>query len=137
MNPFSIDIKDLLVAAGIGVFGATTGWNISIGTEPAAPRDAITIYDSGGFKPITFTNKSNDDTIGRPSCQVRVRSKAYQDGWDKAQEIVDEIGHKGGFDTATYHYADIDQQTAITGIGRDENKNHLFTINFLGIRSKL
>lgn len=83
----SEDIKDLLVAAGVGIFAAETGWSINISKEPTKPDTAITIYPTGG------TDPNPKFILDHPSVQVRVRGgiKDYNAGYAKAQAIKDAL----------------------------------------------
>ena len=84
--PMSIVVKDLLVDAGIGVFGvpATVDlWPIFIGSEPDDLNgldNCLTIYDRGGEPP------NPKFLLDFPRFQIRVRSNSYEDGWNKASE---------------------------------------------------
>jgi len=54
MNPTTIDLKDVLEANSVGVFGASSGWGIYIGFEPESPDTTITLYDTGGNNPFYY-----------------------------------------------------------------------------------
>jgi len=75
------DVKDLLVNAGIGTFGGEADWSIYIGSEPNKPNNIITLYDTPG---IASNPKFRLD---EPRFQVRVRSKNYNIGFQKAIEV--------------------------------------------------
>ena len=80
----SIDMKDLLVAGGIGAFGGTAEWGIFIGREPDSPNShdhVITLYDTPGDPP------DPKFLLDYPRFQVRVRSTDYNDGFQKAEAI--------------------------------------------------
>lgn len=76
MNAPSVDIKDMLVAAGLSLTFAT---NLFVGKEPANPDDCTTIFDTPGRGPERFFN--NDEGYFRPSIQIRVRNVSYLTGW--------------------------------------------------------
>ena len=76
MNPSSVDIKDIIVAGGLGLAFAST---LFIGKEPVSPDDCVTIFDTPGEPPDTFY--SNDAVYNRPSIQIRVRNTSYLSGW--------------------------------------------------------
>jgi hypothetical protein len=81
MNPPSQDIKDFLVAAGVGTFGT----DLFVSKEPAADADGniptTTVYDTGGFDPEA------QYVYDRPTVQVRVRGArgGYLAAYAKAQ----------------------------------------------------
>lgn len=80
-NAPTVDVKDLLVAAGIGAFGGTANWAIYIGSEPDTPNNVITLYDTPGTAP------NPKFRLDEPRFQVRVRSHNYNDGFQKAIEV--------------------------------------------------
>ena len=84
MNPASVDIKDFLLTAGLGLSFAT---NLFIGQEPADPEDCVTIFDTPGFG----RDKFYDGTLQyhRPSIQVRVRNISYFSGWTVINGITE------------------------------------------------
>jgi len=80
-NTPTVDVKDLLVAAGIGTFGGTAKWSIYIAEEPDFPSDVITLYDTPG-------PPSNPKfRLDEPRFQVRVRSNKYNEAHLKAEEV--------------------------------------------------
>ena len=46
-NP-AVSAKDMLVTAGVGTFGASSGWGIYIGQEPTDPKTVVTLFSTGG-----------------------------------------------------------------------------------------
>lgn len=80
-NAPSRDVKDLLVAASIGTFGASTGWGIFIGREPPEPDSTVTIYDTPGDAP------NPKWLLDEPRFQVRIRAKTYELAWAKAEAV--------------------------------------------------
>ena len=80
-NAPTFDVKDLLVNAGIGAFGGETDWSIYIGSEPNKPNNVITLFDTPG------TASNPKFRLDEPRFQVRVRSKNYNIGFQKAIEV--------------------------------------------------
>lgn len=124
-GPVSIDVKDVLVSAGVGVFAAVTGWSINIGTEPVSPDTAITVYDTGGADPDPKW------LLEFPTFQVRIRGSegGYVLAYTKAKEIKDALL---GFPTQVVNntvYAGIWAVSDITHIGADQERP-IFVINF-------
>ncbi len=120
MNAPSIDIKDILVAEGIGTFGNTTAWSISVNTEPkykevsgvvVSPNDSITIYDTGGSLDYYLLNSVNP--VINNTFQLRVRDIAQLSGYTKINTIsqlldryskyvaTDDLTYKGEVQAAT------------------------------------
>lgn len=87
MSDPSDGVKDLLVAAGVGIFSAITGWGIYISKEPTTPDTVITIYDTGG-------RPSNPKwLLDYPNVQVRVRGSkgGYQAAYIKMKAVKDAL----------------------------------------------
>lgn len=82
MNAPSVDIKDMLVAEGLGL---TFGTDLFIGREPESPNNCTTIFDTPGFAPEKYY--TNEYRYFYPAVQVRVRNVDYLDGWDLINDI--------------------------------------------------
>lgn len=87
MTQVTDDIKDVLVAHNVGVFGpAMSEWPIFIGNEPDgedAPEECITLYDVPGNAP------NPKWSLDYPRFMIRVRALHYQAGFAKLQEAKD------------------------------------------------
>jgi Bacteriophage minor capsid protein len=119
-------IKDLLVTAGVGVFAATTGWGIFIGSEPDTPDTAVTIYNTAG--------QTGDYMflVDYPSVQVRIRGAAggYQAAYAKAYSVLDELM---GLPAQVINGDRWDSVTAVgnvNNLGFDAKRRPLFSTNF-------
>ncbi len=68
-------IRDLLVAAGVGVFNASSGWSIHIGRSPVSPDTVIVITETAGLP----SNPAY--LLDFPNVQIKVRGSAsgYQE----------------------------------------------------------
>ena len=71
------------------ITGLTSGTNLFIGSEPNAPADVVTVYDSGGFAPDQTMDGSY--FVNRPTVQVRVRNTSYTTGRAEAETIRDTL----------------------------------------------
>jgi hypothetical protein len=130
MNPVSVDIKDVLVAEGIGTFGATSGWRIFIGEMQDSPHTIIAIYDTGGNEQQPLFN---GDNLQNPVFDVKVRAGvgAYLAAYNKAVEIDNVLNLISGNAILTArNYEGIFRQTDIFFIGYDENKRPIFGLNY-------
>ena len=80
-----VGVRDLLVAASVGVFNATSGWSIHIGGLPEGPDTAIAVSHTGGLNPNPHW------LLDYPSVQVLVRGDAsgYVAAKAKATEVKD------------------------------------------------
>lgn len=126
MNPCSIDIKDLIVAAGLGTFKATTGWGVYVSKEPKEPDTVITVYDTGGFSP------NPRFPMDEPTVQVRVRGApgAYMNAWAKAYKIRDALLGYSNAPLSTVIFMDGD----IFFLEYDDNNRPVLTLNFRVMR---
>lgn len=126
----SADMRDVLVAAGVGTKGTSSGWSIYIGREPDAvgsvPHTVITIYDTGG-------NDANPKNIlDYPSFQCRVRGAVgdYQAAYLKQLEIKDTLLGKSIFTINTTQYTGIWQVGDIIFVDYDDNNRPIITSNW-------
>lgn len=85
MNPVSVDVKDFLVAEGIGVFNATTGWSIACGYMPETPDTVIVLYDLAGRIQTTMDKTVE---IRYDPVQIKVRGLSFLSTYIKARDIV-------------------------------------------------
>lgn len=85
MTAPSIGAKDLLVTAGLGTFGGTTGWPIFVSKLPDSPDTCIAIFDSGGAAP------NPKWLLDYPDITIQVRAADYQAGYSKMKAIQDKL----------------------------------------------
>ena len=119
-------IKDLLVAAGVGVFAATTGWSIQVGKEPTKPDTVVTVYNTGGLAPNPKW-LLDDPTVQvsiRGAKNGRVASRA------KAQEVKDALLGLPSQDLNGDRWVSVTGIGDITDIGFDESNRPMHTVNF-------
>lgn len=126
MNNPTVGIKNLLVAAGAGTYGATSGWGIFLGKLPTAPDTAIAITSSSG-------SPSNPKyLIDYPSVQVLVRGakNGYEAAYDKALAVQNALL---GLPSQTVNgdlWVQVNQIGSITEMGFDDNNRPLLSVNF-------
>lgn len=122
MNPSSVDIKDMIVAAGFGTFQT----DLFIGGLPETGNDlCISIMDIGGMSP-----ELNYEWT-RPAIQVQVRSKAggYLDAYTKISAIAGLLhGKQETINGVVYKL--IQQEGDISHIHTDEKRRSLWTTRF-------
>lgn len=119
-------VKDLLVAAGIGTFGAATGWSINIGRMPDSPDTVVLCNVGPGRNPLPHL------LLNRPSVQVMVRgdNNGYAAAYTKMEDVVRALI---GMLTTTVQgdvYRSCTQIGDISYLGQDDNTRDLFTANF-------
>lgn len=121
-------IKDLLVAAGIGTFAASSGWGIFLGDPPDTPDSVIMVNQTGGLTPYPHL------LVNEPSVQVFVRSarNGYQTARAKIGEVVVTLLGRGDYTDPTSgdKYHSFLQIGEIAYLGRDDNARSLFSANF-------
>lgn len=105
----------------LGIFGD----DIFAGLRPAEPINCLTVYDTGGFKP-------QKDTTSDPTLEIIVRDISYPAGLNKLIDANKHLKERYNFwlvdDLIWVYY--IEAQGEPKKIGRDENGNHLFSVNY-------
>jgi hypothetical protein len=126
------DLALYLAEQGLGTFGADVGWSINVSTEPAAPDETITLYDTGGPAPYLV-----DEDLRRPAVQVRVRSPLPESAYAKMDAVVREL--IAPLERVLYgsRYVGVYMTSDILSIGRDENNRLRLTANFEAERHPL
>jgi len=133
MNSASEDLKDILVAGGIGAFGGTSRWAISIQAEADEPNDVVTLYDVSGLSPAQLKNVSLDP-VRYPYVQIRVRSVSYTDGVAKMEAIVGILNQKIKFTQGGTYYLGVFLVGEPLGLDPDINRRHLRVASFRIVR---
>lgn len=121
-----VGIKDLLVAASVGTFGAASGWGIYIGKSPDLPDTCVTIYAAGGASP------NPKWLLDFPSVQIIIRGS--EDGYvaarAKAQVIKDTLLGLPSQDLNGDRWVGVWQVGDITPMGFDQKQRPLFSLNY-------
>lgn len=124
MNAPSEDIRDILVAGGLGLVFTT---NLFIGKEPTTPRICTTIFDTHGRPPdLGLTSQGYE----RPSVQIRVRHTDYRTGWALANSIKDLLHGKEHETWNGTLYTVIYCSSGPALLDWDDNNNVRFVVNF-------
>ncbi len=126
MGAVSVDIKDILVAAGIGAFGSSSGWSIAIGKEPVSPDTVITIYDTPGDAPNPKWR------LDYPQVQIRVRGskRGYTAAHDKMEAIKNALLGRDPETVNSSYYAAFWMVTDTYALPADELERPLFVTNW-------
>ena len=119
-------IRDLLVAAGDGVFAAASGWGIFIGPEPTVPDTSITIREFSAGAPMPKW------LIDFPSAQVMIRgaSGGYQLAKLKARDVLNTLHSIPSQDLNGDRWDGILALSGPGYLGVDDNNRPKFSINF-------
>ncbi len=114
----------------VGAFGGNAAWCINVAAEPAAPPQAITLYDTAGNEPDT------DQLDSMPRFQVRVRAPIFADAYTKQAAIRDLLLLPEPLTTSESHYL-IQMASDIESIGRDDGNNFLLVANYRARRTAI
>ena len=119
-------IKDLLVAAGVGVFGSQSGWGIFIGPEPTRPDTVISIREFAGAGPMAKF------LIDFPAIQTMIRGAPgeYQAAKAKAGQVLDELHSIPSQDLNGDRWNSIIATSGPAYNGLDESNRPKFSVNF-------
>ncbi len=126
MGDFVLQAADILVTAGVGVRGASSGWGIFAGREPSEPHTTVTLFPSGG------KNSDPKWLLDFPSLQARIRGAPG--GWEAAR--VKALAVKNALLGLPSQTIDGDRWVSVTmigdiiGLGDDEEDRPRFTVNF-------
>jgi len=126
MNPSSEDVKDMLVAASLGLTFAT---NLFIGREPTKPNNCVTIFDTPGFPPQLTLDAAGRDYY-YPSVQIRVRNTSYADGWALANNIMVSLHGRVYETSGGTLYTTVYCSSGPALLDWDENNRARFIVNF-------
>jgi len=122
MNAPSQDIKDILVADGIGTFGT----DLFVSKQPSTPDAVVTVYDTGGFAPEGMTADHY------PTVQMLIRGdqNSYRTTYTKAESVRDSLHRLHDETWNSTKYIAIWAMSDIIFVGYDENERPEFSINF-------
>ena len=117
-------IADFLNTRGYASFQTSTGWRLSISSEPVEPPNAVTVYDTGG------TEWDTDQLdITTHSIQVRVRAVNYIDACAKCNDIAQAL-KRASFTYMGVNYFSVRQMGGLQHIGFNDQNRTLITRNF-------
>ena len=125
MNAPSIDIKDMLVAADLGL---TFGTNLFVAREPSMPVRCTTIYDTPGMGPGLTMDPA--ERYEYPSIQVRIRHDDYRKGWKLAEDIITTLHGCYNQTVNNTVYTHIRCSGGPFLLERDANERFIIVINF-------
>lgn len=106
---------------------ATFGTDMFVGVMPDVPDVAVCCYDTGGGAPLdTF----GDVTLMRPTVQVIIRARTYNDAYTKANQIVTAL--HGAYEqiVGTNRYLGVWLQSDIISLGFDVKNRTQLSVNF-------
>lgn len=121
------EVATILASAGVATLGPqTSGWSLFVGYQPESPDDTITVYNTGGERPLPHL------LIDFPTVQVAVRASpgGYEEGYSKIWAAREALLGYPSADGVDGRIASIIVTGDIFQLGRDERARPLFTINF-------
>jgi len=143
MSAPSVDMKDVLVADGVGVFGATSGSAIYLGEAPDQPNLCTTLFDRTVRQPLMPISELGPGPIEKsvefPAIQIQCRAIDYAAAYAKAREVVNSLVHRASFTNVAgdYKYLCITQQSDPLHIGEDDKNRQIFSLNIMAQRTPI
>lgn len=135
MNPLSVDVKNILETAGIGVFAATSGWAIYIGQGAETPDTLIGIFDvPAGTPQDPISIDIAPERVGTEFVRIKVRSNSYTDAWQKIKAIENELNDTTDQTVGNTYYNIIYRATSIAFDSYDEQNRAIWTQDFAAMR---
>ncbi len=126
MTDVAIGAKDLLVAAGVGAFNASSGWSIHISKLPSKPDTAVSVVRTGG------PPGNPRWLLDFPTVQVMVRGAAngYQAAESKVQAVKDTLLGLPSQDIGGDRWVAVNMLGDPVFLGYDENNRPKWSLNF-------
>lgn len=138
MNSLAIDIKNKLLALGIGSATPATDWSIHANAYPEKPARIIAIYTAGNVHTHIMGTRITKET---PTFQIRVRGVSPTEAELKIDAIHNALERIGTFtvtpispNTEVALYLDVLVTTGPFPMGRDGNDWFSWVINFKTFR---
>lgn len=123
MNAVSKDIRTLLESSELGL---VLGVNLFIGQEPKAPKECVTIFDTGGAPPAMTLD---GNAYYYSHCQIRSRSTEYYKAQELLQRIAESLNGRGQEAINGTLYSSITLANEVTHLDYDDAGNPRFFIN--------
>lgn len=143
MNPLTTDMKNKMVALGLGVDGVLTpaaDWSIHERAYPTKPPRIIAVYRTDNDHQHILGTRRSYETL---RFQVRVRGVTPIEAEAKADAIHEGLERVGRFivqpispNTVRMLYLDILLINGPIDMGRDENDRPSFVLNFKTFREE-
>ena len=122
MNSVAQDIKDRLVAQGVGTFAT----DLFVGDMPETPDACVSVLDSPGYAPELRYEWD------RPGCQIKIRGAegGYRTAYTKAVAVKTALHGVANTTINGAIYKLIEAVHDPMYIGKDESNRPMFSINF-------
>jgi len=131
-------VRYLLIAMNLGSDPATStvSWPVYATSEPSAPDDVITVYDTQGM--VFGRNMLDGESVEHFGIQIRLRSQDHATGWKKmkgiARQLEEEIYQESiTIQGSVYCVRSIKRTSSVLVLGKDTpgSKRSIFTLNAL------
>ena len=132
MTSSAYDIANHLDANNIGSFPGEDNWPISVNREAISPDDTISLYDETGGEIILTEEKLREMFL-----RIRVRSKDYNDGFEKMDEIYVFLNTIVNDEIGSNIYLMVLPSSDISGVGRDANDRYIFESEYKILRGDI
>jgi hypothetical protein len=129
-------IRELLIALGLGQRAPVEPWPVYALSEPEAPDNVLTVFNTTGVDHGRIMATGERDT--HEGIQIRVRSASEEDGYLHAKNIcrlLDTTVLRTGvaLEAISYRVNSFNRTSPIICLGKEspESKRYLFTVNGL------
>lgn len=138
MNTVCLDIKNKMVAEGLGVAGSISDnvWGIHVGEEPDKGSTVITLRGTPGPKP-TFVSDKTIPPMQYDNFQIRVRGRTYVEAEDKLRAIVQDVNEWGAWNAGGAHYSDVLQTSEILALEKTGTDRYISIVNYQAFRKRI
>lgn len=123
-----VDVASLIQAAGI----ATSGTNLFGYNEPDSPDNAVTLTESTGFEPERVMGGVAMEVL---NLTVIVRNVTAAAGKVVSDNIFNLLDRYKGTISGTVYFSILARHSPLS-LGRDENRRHKWSANFVVRRSR-
>ena len=121
------EVAAILVSAGLGTLGGTTGWGVFAYREPDNPETTITVYDTGGDGLFN----EPDNNLLHPTIQIRSRALVYDDAYGKQIDARDALmASAAAVPITDGNIIGVWATSGILMLGPDEKRRHRLVSNY-------
>lgn len=124
MNCLAKDIGLILVSVEAAL-GYVAGEDLFQNVLPSEPDTCVAVYDAPGLDPDIKYD------YNRPGLMITARHKDQDASYTMLSDIADELQGRNNENWGSSRIIQIKQQGNILPLGRDENNNFLWSVNFI------
>ena len=136
LYPIARIVRDYLIAQSVGsAYSTTTDWAIATAERPKLPLNVITIYEETSIVRARYHRGGMQDDL---VVMIEVRSTAAEPGEYRAKLIMKAMDALARWEWVgdsdeygqTVLIATAKRQRGIFPLGRDDNKRHIFNLEY-------